>query len=64
MTPTGSDRQVLTGDCRTPARAVRLTNRVAASDECDVCGSPDLAEIRCKLICRNCRTILRSCADL
>lgn len=33
-------------------------------DEGDVCGSPDLAEIRCKVICRNCRTILQSCADL
>ena len=32
--------------------------------ECDVCGSADLAEIRCKVICRNCRTILQSCADL
>ena len=31
---------------------------------CDVCGSGDLAEIRCKVICRNCRTILQSCADL
>ena len=31
---------------------------------CDVCGSPDIREIRCKLICRNCGTILRSCADL
>ena len=32
--------------------------------ECDVCGSGDLDEIRCKVICRNCRTILQSCADL
>jgi hypothetical protein len=32
--------------------------------ECDVCGSADLAEIKCKVICRNCRTILQSCADL
>jgi hypothetical protein len=32
--------------------------------ECDVCGAGDLAEIRCKVICRNCRTILQSCADL
>jgi hypothetical protein len=32
--------------------------------ECDVCGSVDLTEIRCKVICRNCRTILQSCADL
>jgi hypothetical protein len=32
--------------------------------DCDICGSTDLAEIRCKVICRNCRTILQSCADL
>lgn len=32
--------------------------------ECDICGSTDLMEIRCKIICRNCRTILQSCADL
>lgn len=31
---------------------------------CDVCGSADLAGIRCKVICRNCLTILQSCADL
>ena len=32
--------------------------------ECDVCGSTALDEIRCKVICRNCRTILRTCSDL
>ena len=31
---------------------------------CDVCGSTDVKEIKCKLICQNCGTILRSCADL
>jgi hypothetical protein len=31
---------------------------------CDVCGSPRLQEIRCKIVCRNCGTILRSCSDL
>jgi hypothetical protein len=31
---------------------------------CDICGSTDVQEIRCKLICRNCGTILQSCADL
>jgi hypothetical protein len=45
------------------ARAIR--NRpVPLLAACDVCGSADLAEIRCKVICRNCRTILQSCADL
>ena len=32
--------------------------------ECDVCGSTELVEIRCKTICRECRTILRTCSDL
>ena len=31
---------------------------------CDVCGSAAVQEIRCKMICRNCGTILQSCADL
>jgi rubredoxin len=37
---------------------------MAASDVCDVCGSTNLKEIKCKLICQNCGTILRSCSDL
>lgn len=35
-----------------------------ASEVCDVCGSTKVLEIKCKLICQNCGTILRSCADL
>jgi hypothetical protein len=31
---------------------------------CDICGSTDIVEIRCKVVCRNCGTILQSCADL
>jgi len=31
--------------------------------ECDVCGSTDLVEIQCKVVCRNCRTILQTCSD-
>ena len=31
---------------------------------CVVCGSADIQEIRCKIVCRNCGTILQSCADL
>ena len=30
---------------------------------CDVCGSTRVVEIKCKVICQNCGTILRSCAD-
>ena len=33
-------------------------------EACEVCGSTNVKEIRCKLICQNCGTILRSCADL
>ena len=49
-----------------PARPPSGTPADAAppSEICDVCGSADLREIRCKVICGNCRTILRSCADL
>ncbi|MHB1862507.1 MAG: hypothetical protein ACYCVL_05995 [Gemmatimonadaceae bacterium] len=35
-----------------------------ASETCDHCGSTDLAWVKCKLICRNCRQISKSCADL
>jgi hypothetical protein len=31
---------------------------------CEVCGSTNIKEIKCKLVCLNCGTILRSCADL
>jgi hypothetical protein len=31
---------------------------------CDICGSADLVEIRCKIVCRNCKTILQTCSDL
>jgi len=31
---------------------------------CDICGSTDIKEIKCKVICQNCGTILKSCADL
>jgi hypothetical protein len=33
-------------------------------ETCDYCGSPDLQWIKCKLICRNCRQINKSCSDL
>jgi len=31
---------------------------------CDICGSVDLAWLRCKLICNQCHTILMTCGDL
>ena len=44
--------------------ADRQSTPGADAETCDVCGSTDLAEIRCKVICRNCHTILRTCSDL
>jgi rubredoxin len=35
-----------------------------ADEVCDVCGSTNIKEIKCKVICQNCGTILKSCADL
>jgi hypothetical protein len=34
------------------------------TEVCDVCGSSNIKEIKCKVICQNCGTILKSCADL
>jgi hypothetical protein len=33
-------------------------------DVCDLCGSVDVVWWQCKLLCRNCGAIVRSCADL
>ncbi|HNV73130.1 MAG TPA: hypothetical protein PLX31_00140 [Gemmatimonadaceae bacterium] len=37
---------------------------IPGAECCPVCGSEKLQELRCKVICLNCRTILQSCADL
>ena len=34
------------------------------SEVCDHCGSTDVEWVKCKMICRNCRQINKSCADL
>ena len=31
---------------------------------CEVCGSEDVVWMQCKLLCRNCGSIIKSCADL
>jgi len=36
----------------------------AGNDQCEVCGSDQLSWRSCKLICGNCRSIVKSCADL
>ena len=33
-------------------------------ETCDVCGSPDLWWRNCKLLCKRCGSIVKSCADL
>jgi hypothetical protein len=35
-----------------------------ADEVCDYCGSPHLEWRKCKLICRTCAQINKSCADL
>ena len=35
-----------------------------AVDVCDVCGSTNVKEIKCKVVCQNCGTILKTCSDL
>jgi len=42
-------------------RAGQVENAPAV---CDICGSTDLREIKCKIVCGNCGTILKTCADL
>ena len=38
--------------------------KVVQREQCDHCGSEDVDWVKCKLICRNCRRIVKSCADL
>ena len=33
-------------------------------DRCDICGSTKIVWRNCKLLCQNCGTMLKSCADL
>jgi hypothetical protein len=35
-----------------------------AVDVCEVCGSTNVKEIKCKVVCLNCGTILKTCSDL
>lgn len=52
--PSGEDDDLLP-----PALAAELANEV-----CDVCGSADTWWRNCKLLCRGCGGIVKSCADL
>lgn len=33
-------------------------------DVCEVCGSTNVKEIKCKVVCLNCGAILKTCSDL
>jgi hypothetical protein len=46
-------------DLLSPELAAELANEV-----CDNCGSADTWWRSCKLLCRNCGAIVKSCADL
>ena len=35
-----------------------------AIEACEVCGSTDIRQFKCKVICQNCGTILKTCSDL
>lgn len=47
-----------------PAPEPPGTHRLGKVDVCDFCASPELEWVKCKLICRNCRQINKTCADL
>jgi hypothetical protein len=55
---------------RWPVRSFRTnfqrmtTTDGAEAEVCDVCGSTDLWWRNCKLLCRRCQSIVKSCADL
>ena len=46
-------------DLMPPALAAELAN-----EQCDACGSADTWWRNCKLLCRGCGGIVKSCADL
>jgi len=37
---------------------------MAEIEVCDVCGSSDIRQFKCKWICQNCGAILKTCSDL
>jgi len=44
--------------------ATRTTTESPQSESCDRCGSEDTWWRNCKLLCRGCGAIVKSCADL
>ncbi len=53
-------------DPKTANPAIAPTEKPEPSEPelCDICGSDQLSWRKCKLMCLNCGTILKSCADL
>ena len=41
-----------------------MPDDAAGVERCEVCGAAELWWRSCKLVCRNCRSIVKSCADL
>jgi hypothetical protein len=64
----GFVRAVLRAALFGEARRLQYYTMTAPSEPepevCDVCGSTDLWWRNCKLLCRRCRHIVKSCADL
>jgi hypothetical protein len=66
-----SERQPLNdepsrGEALPPAARGSNTDQPAPveAESCDWCGSTDLWWRNCKLLCRGCNAIVKSCADL
>jgi hypothetical protein len=47
-----------------PREPVADQPSAAEAESCDWCGSTDLWWRNCKLLCRGCNAIVKSCADL
>jgi hypothetical protein len=48
----------------TPAGTAPADPSPQTGDACDVCGASALEWRKCKLVCLQCRSIVKSCADL
>lgn len=49
---------------RVPATSAAQPKENAPAESCDYCGSRRLEWRKCKLMCADCRHIIKSCADL
>jgi len=51
-------------DPAAPPGAPPPAQQAPEEETCDVCGSTELWWRNCKLLCRRCQSIVKSCADL